>query len=224
MKLGNLKALFAAPCFAAVLASGGVGQATTVHENFGYVTNQSIYVAPLNQDVTVNIYFSESPFGTGDLIENENDLFGAGFTVSSMKAAAGGATITAITGPTSGFVFAKDSNNSNSRMAGEGIVPPANSSGPLPDANGLIALGSVTVQVGAVPTSFEVGPYALGGGTRTFDHFYNLDQAGSPPSTSWSWGSASTSTFTVSTPEPATLILLFGGLFTILFITRRKLA
>lgn len=144
---------------------------------------------------TINLFLLES--GANPVIAAEGGLFSVGFAVRRIS---GTGTITAFTPDTATFNVgpATSTGATQSTFYGEitTLVPYDSTVGPKPDAQGLIPLGSVTIQGLTGDTLFEIGDISAANQTTTVLGLGSLDAG------------IAAGTFSVVVPEPATAVLL----------------
>ena len=173
---------FGASCFNSV-ASAGTVIATPV---YSYVSSQTVFTATAGQLLTLPVYLKETTTSSS-LIASDGGLFGAGFSIDVLT---GGSTLTGIAGFAANFPgggFSPSPSNTSTFLAGDNFVGATVTSGPVPNASGLIEIGTVNVTAGAAGTASALRlanyayPAATDGYTDTFDNSYNLDAPSTPP-------------------------------------------
>jgi predicted outer membrane repeat protein len=157
----SFRSLFAAVSLIAVSLAPPHASA----QSYQYVTNASSYAAPAGSSITVGVYLKEVG---STLIADEGGLFGAGFAVQTKGTYPRNGSI--ITGTEANYDgFGADSGWDRWNVAADGrsaaLVESVGLTGdlcPVPDADGLIYLGSVTITVGArgTVTRYQVGSFA----------------------------------------------------------------
>ena len=215
-----------------VSAASVLAMSVSVHAaiSYQYTAGGSSYTVSPGQSITVPLYLHEILTG-GDtsLIGANGGLYAGGFAViRSGTVPSSPAALTAIAGDLttfSGGFFAPDTMSMTSSFMRGAIA--AGSTYPSPDANGLISLGTVTIQGGTIAgqtSSFMVQPYGISNATVTnlpLPFGYDLDSTNNgttagPPT----YAGATAMVYTVTTvPEPVSLAVL--GLVPLLGLRRR---
>jgi hypothetical protein len=225
-----------------LLGTWASAQAPATTYAYQYIAQQSIYTAPINSDVTVNLYLREtnSDQSTHSLLANEHGLTSAGVQVAfttgdstSIITASADNTGT----PPTGF---DDSGNTATFTPATAMISESTDPDPFgTDLVGVAAgtqtagvsdvfLGFITIHTSSTPgvsSTFSVATTdATIGATFTNDNAYDLDNNASvtnPPDAASLYSNAQATTFTVSTnpvPEPMAL----GGIMLLSLLARRR--
>ena len=195
--------------------------AAALLSSYSYVTGQTAYNVTPGQLVTVPVYLKET--GTS-LIASDGGLFGAGFSISEPVVTLNGSTLTGIGGNATTFPggLSGNSPSNNATFLAEDSGTNINAtSGPVPDSNGLIAIGTVSFTGGAAGsvTDFTLANYSApkttGGNTLTFDSSYDLDLTSTSPAYVGAASNPTTLVVTVAggipTPEPTGCAIVLVG-------------
>lgn len=174
---------------------GGLTFTTTVNSTQG-------------SNLTGNIYLKETlTNGSASLIASDGGLLGYGFAVDRVN---GASTLTGFANNAalfSGPVFT-DPNGSATHRGGTGAIALTAATGPNPDANGLILLGTISIAVGSGSSSFVLGVHDnFFGNTLTNTNVYDLDVS----DTGYTGAANAPFNFTVNAaavPEPASVVIL----------------
>ena len=237
--------VIAASAFAFLLGSASVAtRSSSAAVIYSYVTGQSNYIATPGQVLTVPIYLQESlSAGSASIIAANGGLLGGGFSVSDPTIVQNGSTLTSLAGYAANFPgggFGASPSDSATFLAGDNTTSLNATSGPTPDANGLIELGVLSLTAGAAGTSTNfllanyAYPSAADGYTDTFEPAatggYNLDATSTSPA--FIGASTDPTTFTITvpgitpvTPEPAACAIgLVGAGMMILNRQKKRIA
>jgi hypothetical protein len=197
---------------------------------YQYVTDHSTYSGLPGSTVNVNVFLQEivTP-PSSSLLASEAGLYSAGFYAVDFGSPVNHSVITGVN-PNPAFMGGFVNSNFNAtqaRLTEAGFTNTQGVTGTTAGGVTNIFLGSLSVQVGNLPTTFTLEPYkfapkgfggtGIDGNTLTWNNNFDLDLTNNgalPPPAYTGADARGFVTFTVSTPEPGTLalaFLAFGG-------------
>jgi hypothetical protein len=168
---------------AVMAATASTARATIVYQyvtDVGSASTGSTFTGTAGETFSLNVFISQTG---GDLIAKDGGLFGGGFQLTRTGS---GSTLGWVSGATAGTPFSSAGGSfsvspssfgqttSSYRMAN--LTSLSATSGPNPDANGLIQLANVTFTIGTANTVWTLKAKSSGAAdTTTFNNQYDLD-------------------------------------------------
>ena len=222
----------------ALVAVGLVGTAARASLVYQYVADISSFTAPAGTSVAINIYLQETFSGAStDLLLSKSGLRSAGFQLSRPGSVAdGGATLTGAVDQTgaggnfaggTGFTAVTFPAVSFANTESVSALAPGGPTGQLNGSVREVLLGTVSLTVGTVGSTFTLGARDLSNTNTTFfnpggDNGLDLDSTLGEP-----FDGASDFTFNIilnptPVPEPGTALLLGGGIAGLVMLGRNR--